>query len=431
MGRAGLAWWALAVLAGCATADRKIGEMAEEAASPEAMITESAPPAAPEGAAPILDVMRKAVGAEPAAPRSVPAMTPGATGAGAGAAPAAETAPFKIQRVFYGTNRATGDPSNPNNHYSGGRTDRVELGFCDVSIPRTHQPGKLEAPDPLTWEYWVAGGFREDPEKHVVLLKVTPQEKAAFLRDLQAAMRAEGNGRKRCFVFVHGYNVPFRMAARRTAQMAHDLGFPGAPIFYSWPSHGNHAYYLADAEQNFRSRPELREFLELVARDTGAQEIHLIAHSMGTRITTNVLPDAYAAMGPFTRPRLKSLILAAPDIDADVFNQEIVPRLAATGIPLTLYASRADKALIAARQVNGKPRVGQDPVLAAGRPGVTVVDASAVRTDFTEHSYFGDSPMLLREFRAIFDGRRPEQREWLSPRSTDAGARYWVLPSRP
>jgi esterase/lipase superfamily enzyme len=101
-----------------------------------------------------------------------------------------------------------------------------------------------------------------------------------------------------------------------------------------------------------------------------------------------------------------------------------------TGIPLTLYASRADKALQISRQFNGKPRIGQDPILAAkGLKGVEVIDASAVKSDFTEHNYFGSSPILLREFQAIFDGKRPEQRSWLQLQTAPSGGNYWILSS--
>jgi esterase/lipase superfamily enzyme len=339
-------------------------------------------------------------------------------------------APFLTQRVFYGTNRKVGNASDPNTYYNGALSGKLDVGYCDVSIPLNHETGKVEAPDPLSWQYWFAGEFREDPKKHVVLLGVKPLERADFLKDLRNKMRAEWPQRKRCFVFVHGFNVPFRNAARRTAQMTHDLGFPGAPIFFSWPSQGGETNYFSDSDKNKESLPQLREFLEIIARDTDAQEIYLIAHSMGTRVTSAAVPDAYTNLGPLVRPKLKSLILAAPDIDTDVFNNEVVPKMLATGIPLTIYASKADLALQISRQVNGKPRVGQDPLFAAsGKKGIDVIDASSVKTDFTEHNYFGSSPALIREFNAIFNGRRPAQRTWLQSQTAPAGGRYWVLPA--
>ena len=41
---------------------------------------------------------------------------------------------------------------------------------------------------------------------------------------------------KQVFVFVHGFNVSFENALRRTAQIAYDLNFDGAPFLFSWPS---------------------------------------------------------------------------------------------------------------------------------------------------------------------------------------------------
>ena len=46
-------------------------------------------------------------------------------------------------------------------------------------------------------------------------------------------------------VFIHGFNVPFEDAIYRTAQLAHDLDFDGAPILYSWPSRGTMLGYVA------------------------------------------------------------------------------------------------------------------------------------------------------------------------------------------
>ena len=40
------------------------------------------------------------------------------------------------------------------------------------------------------------------------------------------------------------HGVTFKDAARRTAQMAYDLGFPGAPVFYSWPSAGTSTGFI-------------------------------------------------------------------------------------------------------------------------------------------------------------------------------------------
>jgi esterase/lipase superfamily enzyme len=45
---------------------------------------------------------------------------------------------------------------------------------------------------------------------------------------------------------VHGFNVSFENALRRTAQIAYDLDFDGAPFLFSWPSRDSLLSYASD-----------------------------------------------------------------------------------------------------------------------------------------------------------------------------------------
>ena len=90
---------------------------------------------------------------------------------------------------------------------------------------------------------------------------------------------------------MHGYNVTFADAARRTAQIAYDLGFDGAPVFYSWPSRAGFAAYEVDRENAEWSQVDLKNFLGQFAERSQADNIFLIAHSMGSRVLTGALED--------------------------------------------------------------------------------------------------------------------------------------------
>jgi len=241
----------LASLVSCSTVTRKKLRAAHRSveAAPEsfmddvlAPLKKALPPMAP--APPVMDPEDELAGGsrgampEPEAARMAEAPPAATMAAPTPIDPKKAEAPFLTRRVFYGTNRKVANSSDPNNFYGGGRSDKLEVGYCDVSIPQTHQEGKIEAPDPLSWQYWFAGEFREDPKKHVVLLGVKPMDQAAFVRDLQAKMRAESILRKRCFVFVHGFNVPSAMPRGALPKWPTIFGFPGAPIFFSWPSPG-------------------------------------------------------------------------------------------------------------------------------------------------------------------------------------------------
>ena len=141
---------------------------------------------------------------------------------------------YAVVKVYYATDRAKTTNPDPAKTYAGDRGD-LGLGFCTVSIPRDHRMGALEAPSIWRLE------FSNDPEHFVVLLSVTETDTASFYKDVADRVRASAG--KNAFIFVHGYNVTFADAARRTAQMAYDLGFDGAPVFYSWPSQASYAAY--------------------------------------------------------------------------------------------------------------------------------------------------------------------------------------------
>ena len=129
-------------------------------------------------------------------------------------------------RVFYVTDRKGGYTQNSLQYGSQRSSEgRLSYGECTVSIPKVHRLGKLESPSLLKFE------FRPDPKKHITLEQVEPLHERIFFKKVeQSVSRAPARD---AFVFVHGYCVSFEDAARRTGQIAFDLHFVGAPIFYS------------------------------------------------------------------------------------------------------------------------------------------------------------------------------------------------------
>jgi esterase/lipase superfamily enzyme len=105
-----------------------------------------------------------------------------------------------------------------------------------------------------------------------------------------------------------------------------------------------------------------------------------------------------------TRPRFREIILAAPDIDAEIFKNDIVPRIAGKGPRLTLYASRRDYALLTSSWLRcGLSRAG---FIEEGKPlvvrGVETIGVSAVNTELVwgllqGHSYVADRPALVQD----------------------------------
>ncbi len=298
----------------------------------------------------------------------------------------------------------------------GGERGKLELGVCEVSIPPTHEVGELEAPTIFKFE------VREDTNKHLVLLGSHPQEKADFYGQLRE--RVASSPRKNAFVFVHGFNNSFEESARRTAQLAHDLKFEGAPIFYSWPSQAQLTAYTVDENNVEWTVPHLREFLLELAKESGADSICLIAHSMGNRALTKALQSLSYRL---ERPIFDEVVLTAPDIDADVFRRDIAPAVARTANRVTLYASSNDEALRVSKQIHGYPRAGDSGGLLVVLPGIETIDVSAVDTTLVGHSYFNSNGSVVSDLICLLNDAKPaSQRTGLLPRQYE-GLPYWVF----
>ncbi|HDZ8828530.1 TPA: alpha/beta hydrolase [Aeromonas dhakensis] len=320
-------------------------------------------------------------------------------------------------KVFFATDRNITGEKDPDKKFGSERSG-ISYGSCDVTIPRSHRLGELE--DTSIWRLEIM----EDPEKHIILKNSVISSKDEFFSGVAAKVRE--SPKNNAFIYIHGYNVTFRDAARRSAQFTYDLGFDGAPVFYSWPSQGITAAYTID-EQNIEwAQTNLQKFLEDFFARSDAENIYLIAHSMGNRALTRAIVSLLTEK-PDLRNKIKEIILTAPDIDAGVFKRDIAPRLAASGRPITLYASSNDLALTASKKVHRYPRAGDAGEGLILVPGIETIDATHVNAGLFGHSYFADEKSVLSDiFYLIHDGKRAAQRFGLN--QIDAqGGRYWEI----
>lgn len=317
-------------------------------------------------------------------------------------------------RIFFATDRKFNPAANwVGDRFGEERSEEAELnlGTAEVVIPKGHQKGKLEGPSVFTFK--AGNGW-------VSLKSVEKKDSKQFYSELQK--KVASSPRRDAFVFVHGFTTSFEDAARRTAQMAFDLNFSGAPILYSWPS-GNQLWQYSVAENNAEwTMRHLRKFLLSVARNSGAERIHLIAHSMGNRPLINALDSLYQQ----EEARLfQQVILAAPDIDADIFAQ-VQAAVVGVASRVTVYASEHDKALKVSEKFHSARRLGQrGPNLFLSKLADTV-EASKVDTTQLGHLYYGDNPLVLQDLALLIFQDSPPPRATLIQRQRDK-LTFWEL----
>lgn len=327
-----------------------------------------------------------------------------------------QEAKYLTKTVYFATDRLRLAISG----FGGDRGASLSYGSCKVSIPRDHRIGDLESPISV-----LNVQFARDPARHVLLLSTQVTGRERFLASINERLRKAG--RSNALVFIHGYNVTFEDAARRTAQISYDLVFDGPSLFYSWPSQGDPKKYPTDETNIEWTEAHLRQFLEILFANVEAKNIYVIAHSMGTRGLARVLPILLAEH-PDYATRLREVILAAPDIDADTFKGQIAPRLVRATVPITMYASSDDRAIRWSKGFHDYKRAGDSTGGVLIVHGVDSIDASGLDTGFFRHSYFAEAHSVVADlYQLIGKGLRAEDRTFTLIKQSASDGSYWTF----
>ena len=351
------------------------------------------------------------------------------------AAPAGSEKPteWDVVPVFYGTDRER-IPNEKRADYNELRAHRLELGRALVTIPKNHQVPKIERPWALhLWYFGNVFELTEDPKEHFTLQEIKSLSKSGFLALARERLAAANRFKGHIIVFVHGYNTSFDNALYRTAQIANDLHFDGAPFVYSWPSGGAVGTYGWDRESAEGARPHLGEFLDIVTKETKAKSISIIAHSMGNIALLDVLREMNRDKPADVA--INQIILAAPDVGVDDFAR-LAKSIKGVSKGVTLYASSNDRALHASRTFWGSYRIGDvSPAGPALTPGVETIDVTAASTEVfaLNHSSYAVKSDLLSDVGALVeDGvHPPELRSARLHRVKSAKGDYWrYLPDK-
>lgn len=325
----------------------------------------------------------------------------------------------RVRRVFFATTREVREGPV----FTGERADGVTYGQIGVRIPEKHSFGRIELPRVLRVFSFEIYRQQAEPGLHFTTRSVTCQSLEEWLGDVRGAGKAEA------LVFVHGFNNTFEEAAYRFAQIVYDLQYDGLPVLFSWASRGGVLNYLYDRESAAVARRAFIDLLRTIQRDAGIRRVHVLAHSMGNFCVLDSLASHANTADPV---RIAELIMAAPDVDQSHFKQ-IVGDVRTVVSGMTLYASSADKALIASRRIAGDmPRAGD--VYGGGPlvvPGVESIDATAMGQDLLSlnHGIFASKRSLLNDIKILLQsGQRPPDMRLADlrcvPEKPDA-VRYW------
>lgn len=314
----------------------------------------------------------------------------------------ATVAGARVVTVYVATSRQRAVPNG--NVFTNGRSTQMNYAEFTISVPPSHKAGNIEYPK-----------RKPDPKTSFVTLEQRVIDKATFEREIS---RRRGEKKANVDVFVHGFNNNFEEALFRLVQISADRESDAVPVLFAWPSQASVTGYVADKDSVTFSRDKLAELLTILGKNQDIGNILVVGHSMGGWLTAEALRQLRLTGQDAVLRRLK-VVLAAPDIDVDVFGTQLAV-IGPLAQPMTVLVSKDDRALAISSFISGEhqrlgaldvtdPRVQQ----AAKNANVQIIDISGLSsTDGFNHNRFSElAALFAKRDGASGNGRIPDLRE--------------------
>jgi esterase/lipase superfamily enzyme len=337
-------------------------------------------------------------------------------------------------QFFYATNRAADDDATFQGQ--GSRLgSKISAGTFDVRISPYM---------PIAPRVWFDTKQMEWADR-------VPLSQDECLARLRTAVQASPD--KSVLVIVWGFRDWFQSAGLKTAYTAYALDINTPVLLFDWPGNQGEGRsgYLASQKVATQSAPDLGHVLARVSRETGAEKVWLIGSSLGCQ----TICDAFAWLETQPElfkgvPKIDHVVLSAPDVAAEAFDDKFAARIKALSNHLTAYVSSNDRALLMSHWVNGSRRLGRLAEVSVppeertdqyefeeagelldlqsrGLRNVSLVDATPINRTRNLHHFFTDSPEFFDDlYRQLLQPENMVSRPLHVVRQGE-GKTYWIL----
>jgi esterase/lipase superfamily enzyme len=320
--------------------------------------------------------------------------------------------------VWFGTNRKPNESESLELSFSKSRDTKIHYGYCRVFIPKSHKIGSTGS----SWWQRLRSGI----DDRLKLIEIKGMVADDYWSAISSRLANLEISERDAVIFVHGYNVSFENAAVRAAQIGLDLSVKGAMAFFSWPSRGALKGYSADEATIEASESFIAKFIEDFVARSGAEKVHIIAHSMGNRGVLRAINRIANKAQRRTGVLIGQMILAAADVDADMF-RDLSSAYGRVSRRTTLYVSSRDLAIEASRWLHDFARAGLLPPIMIV-PGIDTVNVTSVDLTTLGHGYVADARAVLEDMHELLVHDAPPDRRFALRRGeTDAGGHYWII----
>jgi esterase/lipase superfamily enzyme len=273
-----------------------------------------------------------------------------------------------------------------------------------------------------------------------------------FQSQLRQAVQA--SPQKSVLVIVWGFRDWFQSAALKTAYTAYVLDINTPVLLFDWPGNQGEGFrgYAAAQRVATQSAPDLGRILAKVIQHTGAENIWLMGSSLGCQTICDSFtwltaqPDILQG-----EPKIAHVVLSAPDVSVQAFDEKFSERIQALSKHLTAYVSSNDRALLMSHWLNGGRRLGRTAEVtvppedrvgqyefeeawellelqAKGARNISIVDATPINFLRNLHHFFTDSPVFFDDlYQRLLQPDDIVSRRLHSVRTRHQGVTYSIL----
>ena len=334
-------------------------------------------------------------------------------------------------RFFFATNRVAGENSAElDQRFTREREEQLKFGTFDAEIRPSLGLGMLI--NPTEW-------FQNE---EIQLTNVESLEPESFVEQLRAQVAQSPY--KGLLVVVHGFRERYPSALRKTAFLGHVLDINAPVMLFDWPGNQGsslNGYRRAHAVAR-ESGAELARTLELVINEVAPDRLWVFANSMGAQVVV----DAFSLLYQHpefadSETEIEDVILTAPDVGQEEFDERFRQEIAALTKDLTVYVSSNDRALLVSRIVNRGARSGESTlrpeqleeavrVADMTNPNddrVTLVDVTPVNRTRNFHNFSLETPEFFDDLFLRLTNEETPRSRLIYKVQTPEDQVYWVL----
>jgi len=339
---------------------------------------------------------------------------------------------YRVIDIFYATSRKLDERRSSSVYFTNNIATGVTTGLLNIKIdPKL----KIEKMLP----------YRLKRKGMIGIQNIDKTDESLFIKQLSDAVNTSPH--KSLLVVVFGYKDDFEATAIKAAYFAYLLDINTPILLFDWPGDQGVSpggYEKARSLAN-ESGPYLGELLTKIIREVKPEKLWLDASSLGCQVVCDAFDTMYKHDDIFDKDlEIDHVILAAPDVGQNEFDNKFKEHLSNMSKKLTAYISSDDEALLISGMITQEKRLGRQKVRIK-EPGqmdemksllylksmdpdkVTIIDVTPINQASFKHGYYLESPEFFDDFyQRVFD-KQPNVNRRLYLLKVKDDTDYWVL----